>query len=496
MSQLDSPRFDNSYTALPERFYARQKPTPVRAPELIRINRALAAELGISADWLTSPEGLQVLAGNKIAPGSVPIATAYAGHQFGNWNPRLGDGRAVLLGEVMAVDGQRYDMQLKGAGRTPFARGGDGRAPLGPVLREYVVSEAMAALGVPTSRSLAAVTTGEQVMRDHPQPGGVLTRICSSHIRIGTFQYFAGMDDIEAVQILADHVITRHYPEAAEAERPYVALLQAVIASQATLIAHWQQLGFIHGVMNTDNMLVSGETIDYGPCAFMDAYHPETVFSSIDRGGRYAYVNQPGIGQWNLAWLARALLPLLDKDEEIAVQAAQQAIDDYVSLYQRAYHDLMARKLGLASSDEGSIALVEELLELMKAAGTDYTLTFRRLSELVGPQGGGEGDSVADIFQLPESFAPWQEKWRLALEQQPLSSTERQQQMLALNPAYIARNHLVEEVIRAAEDEGDLQPFHDLIDRLASPFEYRSQDARYALPPTPEQRVYATFCGT
>ncbi len=496
MTQLDSPRFDNSYTALPERFYARQKPTPVQAPELIRINRALATQLGISADWLTSPEGLQVLAGNEIAPGSMPIATAYAGHQFGNWNPRLGDGRAVLLGEVVGVDGQRYDMQLKGAGRTPFARGGDGRAPLGPVLREYIVSEAMAALEVPTSRSLAAVTTGEQVMRDRPQPGGILTRICSSHIRIGTFQYFAGMDDIEAVQTLADYVINRHYPEAGESERPYVALMQAVIGRQATLIAQWQQLGFIHGVMNTDNMLISGETIDYGPCAFMDAYHPETVFSSIDRGGRYAYINQPGIGQWNLAWLARALLPLLDKDEDLAVQAAQQAIDDYVGLYQTTYYDLMARKLGMVASDESNTALIEELLELMKESGTDYTLTFRRLSELAGPQGPIEGDSVADIFDLPASFAPWQEKWQRALEQQPASPAERQKQMLALNPAYIARNHLVEEVIRAAEDEGDLQPFHALIDRLASPFDYHAQDARYAMPPTPEQVVHATFCGT
>lgn len=496
MTQLVSPQFDNSYVSLPDRFYAHQKPTPVRAPQLIRINSALASQLGISAEWLASPQGLQVLAGNEIAPGSVPIATVYAGHQFGNWNPQLGDGRAVLLGEIIGSDGQRYDLQLKGAGRTPFARGGDGRAPLGPVLREYVVSEAMAALDVPTSRSLAAVATGEQVMRDMPQPGAILTRICSSHIRIGTFQYFAGIGDMKAVRTLADHVIARHYPEAGEAERPYVALLQAVIARQATLIAQWQQLGFIHGVMNTDNMLISGETIDYGPCAFMDEYHVNTVFSSIDTGGRYAYVNQPGIGQWNLAWLARVLLPLLDPDEDAAVQAAQQAIDDYVTLYQAAYNRLMAQKLGLSSSGEESIALVDELLDLMTMAKADYTLTFRRLAERAGPQGQVEGDSVVGIFELPDSFALWLKKWQQVLEHQETSPAQRQQQMLARNPAFIARNHLVEEVIRAAVDEGDLQPFHDLVDRLAAPCEYQTRDARYAKPPTPAQRVHNTFCGT
>lgn len=496
MSQLDSPQFDNSYASLPERFYAYQKPTPVRAPQLIRINRTLAAQLGISTDWLKSQQGLQVLAGNEIAPGSVPIATAYAGHQFGNWNPQLGDGRAVLLGEIIGTDGQRYDLQLKGAGRTPFARGGDGRAPLGPVLREYIVSEAMAALDVPTSRSLAAVTTGEQVMRDRPQPGGVLARICSSHIRIGTFQFFAGRGDTEAVRILADHVIARHYPEAGEAEQPYVALLRAVVGRQAKLIAQWQQLGFIHGVMNTDNMLISGETIDYGPCAFMDVYHPNTVFSSIDRGGRYAYVNQPAIGQWNLAWLARVLLPLLDQDEDAAVRAAQQTIDEYVELYQSSYNDLMARKLGVACGSEETVALVDELLALMTSAQVDYTLTFRRLAELAGPNGQVEGDSVAGIFELPESFAGWVENWQKVIAGQTASPAERQQQMMTLNPAFIARNHLVEEVIRAAEDEGNLQPFHDLVDRLAAPAEYRSEDSRYAMAPTPTQVVQATFCGT
>jgi uncharacterized protein YdiU (UPF0061 family) len=494
MIQLTSPHFDNTYVKLPEQFYAHQKPTPVSAPQLIRVNHALAAQLGVSTEWLASAQGLQILAGNDIAPGSEPIATAYAGHQFGGWNPRLGDGRAVLLGEIIGTDGKRYDLQLKGAGRTPFARGGDGRSPLGPVLREYVVSEAMAALGVPTSRSLAAVATGEQVMRDTPQPGGILTRVSSSHIRIGTFQYFDGIGDVEGVRALADHVIARHYPESAKAARPYVALLQSVIAKQAELIAQWQQLGFIHGVMNTDNMLVSGETIDYGPCAFMDEYDANTVFSSIDRGGRYAYANQPAIGQWNLAWLARVLLPLLDPDEDAAIEAAQQAIDGYVTLYHSAYNELMAKKLGLNRNSEASVILIAELLELMAAAQADYTLTFRRLAEIAGPHQGFE--SVADIFELPDNLALWAEKWRALLAREETTAVQRQEQMLALNPAFIARNHLVEEVIRKAVDENDLRPFHQLVERLGAPCDFQLADAHYARPPAAEQRVLNTFCGT
>ncbi|PCC97578.1 protein adenylyltransferase SelO [Halopseudomonas pelagia] len=494
-SSTNSPQFDNSYVLLPAHFYSKQTLAPVKAPALIRINQALADQLGISADWLESPSGLQVLAGNEVAPGSLPIATAYAGHQFGGWNPRLGDGRATLLGEVIGKDGKRYDIQLKGAGRTAYARGGDGRSPLGPVLREYVISEAMATLGVPTSRSLAAVTTGEYVMREGMLPGGILTRVCSSHIRIGTFQFFAGQNDHAAVKTLADHVIARHYPQAAEAERPYAALLRAVIARQAELIAQWQQLGFIHGVMNTDNMLVSGETIDYGPCAFMDNYHPNTVYSSIDSGGRYAYGNQPGIGQWNLAWLARALLPLIDADEDLALQEAQQAIDDYVPQYQRAYDQIMAGKIGLSQADTESKALVEELLQLMATTNADYTLTFRRLAELAAP-GEYEGDSVAELAELPASLSHWITQWEARLASDPADARKRQQRMLRLNPAYIPRNHLVEEVIRAAVDDHDLQPFHRLVERLAEPFRFDAADARYATPPTPEQVVARTFCGT
>lgn len=499
MNQPAGPQFDNSYVLLPDRFYSPQAPTPVAAPEVIRINRPLARQLGISVEWLESAEGLQVLAGNQLAPGSQPIATAYAGHQFGGWNPRLGDGRAVLLGEVLDSAGQRYDLQLKGAGRTPYARGGDGRAPIGPVLREYIVSEAMAVLGVPTSRSLAALSTGEKVLREQLLPGAILTRLAHSHIRIGTFQYFVGQGDMDGVQTLADHVIGRHYPAAAAAERPYLALLEAVFARQAKLIAQWQQLGFIHGVMNTDNMLLSGETIDYGPCAFMDNYHPKTVYSSVDVQGRYAYANQPAIAQWNLAWLARALLPLLDANEEAAVKAAQEAVDGFMRQYEAAYADLMHRKLGLADPDDQSQALIDELLELMARADADYTLSFRRLAELAGP--GGEnsaeaGPSVAEIFELPASFAPWLEKWQARLKAGTHSPAARQQQMLALNPVFIPRNHLIEEVIEAATDDHDFQPFHSLVDRLAEPYRYAPADARYALPPRPEQVVLRTFCGT
>lgn len=495
MNQSASPRFDNSYVLLPERFYSRQVPTPVAAPELIRINEPLARDLGISPDWLESAEGQQVLAGNRLAPGSMPISTAYAGHQFGGWNPRLGDGRAVLLGEILGADGQRYDLQLKGAGRTAYARGGDGRSPLGPVLREYIVSEAMAALGVPTSRSLAAVATGEQVLREKPLPGGILTRVSSSHIRIGTFQYFAAQGDMDAVRTLADHVIDRHYPEAAEAESPYLALLQAVIARQAQLIAQWQQLGFIHGVMNTDNMLLSGETIDYGPCAFMDSYHPKTVYSSIDIQGRYAYANQPAIAQWNLMWLARALLPLLGEAEDAALPAFQQAIDGFMDQYVHAYDEVMHRKLGLSRVDDESKALIDELLTLMAEAGTDYTLTLRRLAERAAPDA-DEGDSLGDIFGLPDSLAPWVAKWQARLANETTSPEQRRRQMSVLNPAFIARNHLVEEAIRAAVDSNDFQPFHRLVERLAEPCRYDASDARYAMPPTPAQVVTRTFCGT
>jgi uncharacterized protein YdiU (UPF0061 family) len=351
----------------------------------------------------------------------------------------------------------------------------------------------MAALGVPTTRSLAAVTTGEQVVRETPQPGGILTRVAGSHIRIGTFQYFAARQDWEALRALADHVIGRHYPEAADSDRPYLALLQAAIARQAWLIAQWQQLGFIHGVMNTDNMLLCGETIDYGPCAFMDSYHPDTVYSSIDSQGRYAYRNQPAIAQWNLAWLAQSLLPLLDDDETVALQAAQQAIGDFAAQYQQAYDDIMQRKLGLTRPDTETKALVDELLTLMADAGADYTLTFRRLAERAGP---ADGAGIAGIFELPERFDAWIDRWQARLAAEDSAPAERQRMMFAVNPAFIPRNHLVEEAIRAAADNDDFAPFHQLVDLLAMPYRYQPSFVRHAMPPRPEQVVRRTFCGT
>ncbi len=495
--------FDNRYVRLPSRFYSPQAPTPVKAPTLIRVNRPLAGLLGIDAGWLESAEGVQVLAGNQLPAGAEPIATAYAGHQFGGWNPQLGDGRAVLLGEVVGRDGHRYDIQLKGGGRTAWSRGGDGRSPLGPVLREYIVSEAMAVLGVPTTRSLAAIASGESVRRDDLLPGGVLTRVASSHIRIGTFQYFSAREDLDAVRLLADHVIERHYPEISAAENRYLALLQAVIARQAVLIAQWQRLGFIHGVMNTDNMLLCGETIDYGPCAFIDDFHPAKVFSSIDSRGRYAWHNQPAIAQWNLSWLAQALMPLLADDEAIALPLAQQAISDFVPQYEQAWQRGMLAKLGLTAIDDDinddinddNVALVDALLLLMAEHGTDFTLTFRRLAELA------DGSIAGSCrYELPEAFAPWLNHWQARLAAESTSPAERRAQMLAINPLVIPRNHQIEAAIRAAEDRGDFAPFHQLVERLAHPFDDDPHDhdgvRDYAVPPRPEEVVNRTFCGT
>ncbi len=383
--------FDNTYARLPEYFYARLDPTPVAAPHIVKVNVELARELGLDADALTSEHGVAILAGNRVAEGSEPIAMAYAGHQFGHFVPQLGDGRANLLGELVSRDGQRYDIQLKGSGRTPFSRGGDGRAALGPVLREYIVSEAMAALGVPTTRALAAVTTGERVLRETILPGAVLTRVAASHLRVGTFQYFAARGDVEGLCVLADYAIARHYPEAAHAKEPYRALLEGVIARQAQLIAQWMLLGFIHGVMNTDNTSISGETIDYGPCAFMEAYDPAKVYSSIDHGGRYAYGNQPRVALWNLARLAESLLPVLVQEsgsEEAALVAANEALSAFEPQFEAARVAGMRRKLGLVAEREGDAALAENLLQCMAANRADFTLTFRRLCDAAaGPEG-------------------------------------------------------------------------------------------------------------
>lgn len=495
MSLKTSLPFDNSYAQLPERFYTRLLPVPVSSPGLIRVNHALADHLGFERNWLESETGLDFITGNHIPIGADPIAMVYAGHQFGGWNPQLGDGRAILLGEMIAADGARYDIQLKGSGRTPYSRGGDGRAPLGPVLREYIISEAMAVLGVPTTRALAAATTGEEVMREGRLPGAVLTRVAQSHIRIGTFQFFAAREDHDALRILVDYVIQRHYPEAAQADSPVRAMLDSVVARQASLIAQWQLLGFIHGVMNTDNMLLSGETIDYGPCAFMDGFDPGTVFSSIDQGGRYAYGNQPHIAHWNLSMLAQALLPLLHDDQEKARASGQAAIDAFPDLYMAAYKNGMLKKLGFTKNGSDDEVHIQDLLTLMQEEKTDFTLTFRRLSDLTDPEK-ASGAGVGSIFELPESFAPWLDRWQKRLASESLAASERQAGMYAVNPAYIPRNHLVEEAIDAAVDQQDFGPFHTLVDILAQPFEFNDAQARYAKPPRPDQVVRQTFCGT
>jgi len=487
--------FDNSYARLPPKFYTHQLPDPVSSPGLIRVNHDLANYLGIQPDWLASNTGVEFATGNFIPESADPIATVYAGHQFGGWNPQLGDGRAILLGELIASDGVRYDIQLKGSGRTPYSRGGDGRSPVGPVLREYIVSEAMAVLNVPTTRALAAATTGDWVMREGRLPGAVLVRVAQSHIRIGTVQYFATQKDEEAVRILVNHVIQRHYPEAAQTENPVRAMLDGVVARQAGLIAKWQSLGFIHGVMNTDNMLLSGETIDYGPCAFMDEFDPATVFSSIDHGGRYAYRNQPHIAHWNLSVLAQALLPLLDEDPEKALASGQAAIDAFPDLFQAAYRACMANKLGFDEITNDIDELTRDLLTVMQEESTDFTLTFRYLSDLVAPQT-ASGGGVGSLIKLSDAFDPWLKRWRQSLDNDAQKSAARQARMYAVNPVFIPRNHLVEEAIEAATSQNDFKPFNTLVDVLSQPNAFDKNKARYAMPPRPEQVVSQTFCGT
>ena len=485
--QLRLP-FDNSYARLPDRFFARLAPTPVGGPHLMKLNRGLAAELGLDADALASAEGVATLAGNRIAAGSEPIALAYAGHQFGNFVPQLGDGRAILLGEVVDRRGRRRDIQLKGSGPTPFSRRGDGRAAVGPVLREYIVSEAMAALGIPTTRSLAAVLTGEPVYRETALPGAVLTRVASSHIRVGTFQFFAAREDVEALRLLADHVIDRHYPDARGEAQPYRALFERVIARQAELVARWMQVGFIHGVMNTDNCSIAGETIDYGPCAFMDHYDPKTVFSSIDHGGRYAYANQPRIAHWNLARFGETLLPLIADDAEAALAIANESLGSYQRLYGEALMSGMRRKVGLFTAEDGDAALIQGLLSAMAESEADFTLTFRRLDPELDI-------SARALFSKPEPYDAWAPRWRERLAREPQDAATRRQAMRAVNPAYIPRNHRVEAALAAAI-EGDYAPFEELLTVLARPFEDRAEYAAYAEPPAADQRVCQTFCGT
>lgn len=484
--------FQNSYARLPERFFARTLPSEVKAPRLIRLNEPLAAELGLDAEWLKSPEGVEVLTGNRIPEGAEPIATVYSGHQFGHFSPQLGDGRAILLGEVIDREGRRRDIQLKGPGRTPFSRRGDGRAAMGPVLREYIVSEAMAVLGIPTTRALAAAATGELVFREEALPGAILTRVASSHIRVGTFQFFAARGDVEALKLLADHVIARHYPDVAAHEMPYLALLEAVISAQARLVAQWMLVGFIHGVMNTDNMSIAGETIDYGPCAFMDGYDPATVFSAIDERGRYAFANQPVIARWNLTRLAEALLPLLGDDA--AISKAEAALAKYAGQFEAAYLSGMRRKLGLFTEEDGDATLVGNLLDALKRGAADYTLAMRHLGEAAEDDAGSE--RLLALFADRTGIEAWLADWRDALAREPMAGADRRAAMDAVNPLFIPRNHRIEAVITAAVEREDFGPFEELIEVLSQPFRAREAYMDYAAPPRLEERVLQTFCGT
>jgi serine/tyrosine/threonine adenylyltransferase len=484
--------FENSYARLPARFYSRTAPTPVAAPRLIKFNGALAAELGIDLDAADPETIAQALSGNRQLPGSEPLAMAYAGHQFGHFVPQLGDGRAILLGELRDRAGVLRDVQLKGSGRTPYSRGGDGRAALGPVLREYIVSEAMTALGIPSTRSLAAVLSGEQVLREEPLPGAILTRVAASHVRVGTFQYFAARGDADAVRTLADYVIGRHYPELEESPAPYLELLNRVVRRQASLVAKWLHVGFIHGVMNTDNSTVSGETIDYGPCAFMDAYDANQVFSSIDRQGRYAYSNQPSIAQWNLARLAETLLPLIDPDETRAVELATESVNAFAGHFEQAWLEGVRAKLGLTGDDPGDRDLAQRLLALMHRTAADFTQTFRSLCGLA------ESDSAPQLVKLATDaeFAAWLLEWRTRLAVEGRSPAGIASAMRAVNPKYIPRNHRIEQAIVAAEEREDFSLFETLLKVLARPFDEQPEAQAYAAEPEVNERVMQTFCGT
>lgn len=454
-------------------------------PALLVLNEALAADLGLDPVWLREPEGVRFLVGNVVPDGATPVAQVYAGHQFGGYVPRLGDGRALLLGELTDTEGRQRDLHLKGSGRTPFARGGDGLAAVGPMLREYVVSEAMHALGVPTTRSLAVVATGQRVRRETALPGAVLSRVASSHLRVGNFQYARATGDVDLLRRLADHAIARHYPAAAESERPYLALFEEVVTAQAALVAQWMLLGFVHGVMNTDNMTISGETIDYGPCAFIEAFDPATVFSSIDHGGRYAYGNQPRAAEWNLARFAETLLPLLDEDEERAVELAMESLGAFGRQYSDAWSAGMRAKLGLPEGLEGAVVdpLVDELVRLLRDGDVDWTASFRAL----GAAARGDTGPARNLFLDHAAFEAWSEQWR-AVGPDPDA-------MDRVNPVYIPRNHLVEEALTAATD-GDLDPLGRLLQAVCSPYDERPGLERYAEPATEHFGPYQTFCGT
>ncbi|MEZ4331804.1 MAG: YdiU family protein [Myxococcota bacterium] len=488
------PALEHRYAQALSGLYVPWQASPFPAPRLLVLNAPLAAELGLDADRLASPAGIETLVGQRLPEGAKPLAMAYAGHQFGHYSPRLGDGRALLMGELLDREGRLRDVHLKGSGRTPFARGGDGKAVVGPMLREYLISEAMHALGVPTTRSLAVVATGETVARDEPSPGALLVRVAASHLRVGTFELAAASGDPELLERLLHHAIARHCPEAARAERPALALYDHVLGVQAELVARWMQLGFVHGVMNTDNTTISGETIDYGPCAFLDRHGMQTVFSSIDQGGRYAYGNQPGILQWNLARFAEAILPLLDPDPDRAVALATEALERYAERFRTAWRRGLAAKLGvpgLAPDDERVTRLVDGLLERLAAQRVDHTLFFRRLSEAVR----GDATPVRALFDDPDAFETWAGDWSPLLPSRPDDRRAVALAMDRINPIFIPRNHRVEEALAAAT-EGDLAPFHALLDVVTHPFDARPGLERFAEPAAIDAPPHRTFCGT
>jgi serine/tyrosine/threonine adenylyltransferase len=481
--------FDNTYARELEGFYVPWKAAQVARPRMIKFNHQLAEELGLDADALDSDAGARIFAGNETPEGAVPLAQAYAGHQFGGFVPQLGDGRALLIGEVIDRYGRRRDIQLKGSGPTPFSRAGDGRAALGPVLREYVIGEAMHALGIPTTRALAAVVTGEPVYRERALPGAVLTRVAASHVRVGTFQFFAVRGEQAKVRQLADYVIDRHYPELKGQANPYLSLLERVCEKQAALVAGWMHVGFIHGVMNTDNMTISGETIDYGPCAFMDHYDPATVFSSIDTQGRYAYANQPRIAQWNLARLAETLLPLIDEDTNRAIARATEVVNAFSGRYENCWVKGMRAKLGLFTEEEADLNLATEFLAAMEGNGVDYTLAFRYLADAAL----GEHERIRSLFADPSAYDRWSGHWQARLSREAVAQSDRAPAMRRANPAFIPRNHRVEEALSAAVEEGDYTPFETLLKILARPFDDQPEFAAYAEPPPEGQSHYRTF---
>ena len=478
--------FDNSYIHLPEKLYTKQQPIPVQSPKLVVLNKTLAQMLGLNVVALQSRDGVETFAGNKVPMGAEPIAQAYAGHQFGYFT-MLGDGRALLLGEQITPKGNRFDIQLKGSGKTPYSRGGDGRAALGPMLREYIISESLNNLGIPTTRSLAVVTTGEGIVRETILSGAILTRVASSHIRVGTFQYVSLYGDVEELKLLAEYTLQRHFPDIAANQNRYILLLKEVVKLQAKLIAKWQLVGFIHGVMNTDNMAISGESIDFGPCAFMDIYNPNTVFSSIDHDGRYAYENQPKIAAWNLARFAESLLPLIHEDEDRAVEIASEEVSNFPNIYHGFWINGMRKKLGMLDESNEDESIITELFKIMERYEADFTNTFRALTidELHGMK----------LFDTNE-FIQWKDKWEARLKNQDGSKEESRQLMRLNNPAVIPRNHRVEEALEAAVEKGDYSVMQRLLDILDSPYEYSPRQDEYSKIPPPSAYPYKTFCGT